>query len=186
MERRMIDHIHSANRDRRVELERFRKELMGTLQMIAQPGPKIIHSSARDGMSNHSIKTLSTSSSSSTTPINGTKKSQSGDLPRMIDAARLKADAPIAGDMDEARLAQVLRGAMEDVLDSRMVTKKGDSSSEMVSSSLDLCSSSHEKTLRQLVDEILYARLGGPDEFTEMRRRIERLGNTVLHSTSLI
>ena len=135
MERRMIDHIHSANRDRRVELERLRKELMGTLQMIAQPGPKIIHSSARDGMSNHSIKTLSTSSSSSTTPINGTKKSQSGDLPRMIDAARLKADAPIAGDMDEARLAQVLRGAMEDVLDSRMVTKKGDSSSEMVSSS---------------------------------------------------
>lgn len=107
----MVEHIHAANRDRRSELERFRREMMGTLEMITHPGPKVIASSGGSGAT---VKKTETS----LTQI-AKKDEENFPTPRKIDPASFKANAPIAGNMDEARLAQVLRGAMEDVLDAR-------------------------------------------------------------------
>lgn len=143
MERRLIAHIGAANRDRRSELDRFRKELMGTLDMLVHPGPRIVDSDPGSGSisafgssgspSNPytmpSAPTRSTASSGLTSTVlsytsalaqkKEEKSSQANVTPRKLEGHDLKAEAPIAGRMDEARLAQVLRGAMEDVLSAR-------------------------------------------------------------------
>ncbi len=116
MERRLVGHISAANRDRRTELERFRRELMGTLEMIAMPGPKIMGSgSGGTGTVGSAGKGMGKTVTSPVSP----KEAILGATPRKFDAASLKAVAPIAAGMDEARLAQVLRGAVEDVLHAR-------------------------------------------------------------------
>lgn len=144
MEKRILGQVEASNRDRRSELERFRRELMGTLEMAIQPGAKIMNSntpalmpttmglikasnsSNKKPMMNPSFKTLTTTTPTKfqdqgTDPASSKKDKSStisAPVPK-LNAASLRPDAPIAGNMDEARLAQVLRGAVEDVLDAR-------------------------------------------------------------------
>ena len=131
VEKRLIQHISAANRDRRSELERFRRELMGTLEMAIQPNRKTVSTVSESSGSGLPFKNAKTSTN--LTPMKNPSKTililkdeRASSLPlKKIDAASLLPEAPIAGRMDEARLAQVLRGAVQDVLDSRQFVGKG-------------------------------------------------------------
>ncbi|ORY20793.1 hypothetical protein BCR39DRAFT_562860, partial [Naematelia encephala] len=132
LEARMLDNFRAASRDRRIELQGFRREILGELQLLQgnkEVGRVISSRSGARGSTGQGGAAANVGGSGGTTAsVGGSGGGGKGAtiLPGRVavenkeptiikkDPTALSSSAPIAPAMDEARLAQVLRGAIED------------------------------------------------------------------------
>lgn len=112
--KRVEDMIVSSNRDRRLELHRFRSEIMGQLAVLEDQLKAGFVSQVPPAPPTAPVTPIP---ALSTPPVPaGVPKPDR----RSSAKAFTQAVAPIAPHLDEARLGQVLRSAIEDVLDARL------------------------------------------------------------------
>ena len=121
LERRLVGHVQAANRDRRSELEGFRRELLGQIAVAQQAGPKIISAHAAKtptaapmmpdstatsdppkGQTASTCDPTMTTTAPTPTPSGGGMKTSSSSI---------LAAAPSVPITDEAQLGRVVRGS---------------------------------------------------------------------------
>lgn len=112
--KRVEDMIVSSNRDRRLELHRFRSEIMGQLAVLEDQLKAGFVSQVPPAPPTTPVTPVP-ASSTPPGPVGVPKPDR-----RSSAKAFTQAVAPIAPHLDEARLGQVLRSAIEDVLDARL------------------------------------------------------------------